>query len=119
MLLCEPCMADAESRGDEDNILAQLLPGTAVSSQGFVEEDEEEVKYSDTDEDFQPIEPSGTSRRELSHAGQAQEARWALLKMQHSQCLAIYQQRQTERCQQSKDRRKEPEGVHKCTTGPG
>ncbi len=113
-------MADAESRGDEDNILAQLLPVTAgaVSSQGFVEEDEEEVKYSDTDEDFQPIDPPGRRRREPSHSGQAQEVRWALLKLQHSQWLEIYQQRQAVGCRQSRDRRNQPEGLHRCTTVP-
>ncbi|BDA46147.1 hypothetical protein COCOBI_08-2390 [Coccomyxa sp. Obi] len=70
-------MAEADSRGDEDNILAQLLPVTAgaVSSQGFVEEDEEEVKYSDTDEDLQPDDPPGRRRREPSQSGQAQEVR--------------------------------------------
>lgn len=91
-----------EVGGDEDNILAQLLPGNAgaLSSQGFVEEDEEEVKYSDTDDDIQLDDPSSARRRvELTHSGHAQDARWALLQLQHSLRLANSWQREAVWCQ--------------------
>ena len=74
-------MAGAGKRDDEDNILAHLLPPTAgaVSPFGFVEEDEEEVNYSETDEDLQSADLPGRGQREASLGGPAQEERWASL----------------------------------------
>ncbi len=71
-------MAGAEKRDDEDNILAHLLPLTngAASPFEFVEEDEEEVNYSATDEDVQSEDLPGSSRRAASLA---QQERWASL----------------------------------------
>ncbi|KAK9906608.1 hypothetical protein WJX75_004899 [Coccomyxa subellipsoidea] len=70
-------MAGAGKRDDEDNILAHLLPLTAgaVSPFGFVEEDEEEVNYSETDEDLQSADLPGRGQREASLGGPAQEER--------------------------------------------
>ena len=54
-------MADAAGPGrqDEDNIIAQLLPegqrGNGAAFE-YPQEDEEEVQYSDTDEDFLEVE---------------------------------------------------------------
>ena len=72
-------MAGAKKRDDEDNILAHLLPLPAGAVSPFVEEDEEEVNYSETDEDLQSVDLPGRGRRDASLGGRAQEERWASL----------------------------------------
>lgn len=74
-------MAGTGKRDDDDNILAQLLPteNNAIIPFDFVEEDEEEVNYSGSDEDFLSVELPVRSR---GH-GSTQEDRWATSRADH------------------------------------